>query len=204
MGLYSRQILPRLVDLVLRGEKFGELRARYLEGVSGEVLEVGFGSGLNLPHYPPKVARLWALDPATVGRQIASRRLEDVPFPVEFIGQTGEEIPLPAGSIDAAVSTWTLCTIPDPAQALHELRRVLRSGGSLRFIEHGRSPEPHVARWQDRLNPLQNRVAGGCNLNRKIDHLLLEAGFVLTRLDRFYLSGPKIGTYTYAGTAVKP
>jgi SAM-dependent methyltransferase len=204
MGIYGDKILPRLVDLVLRGAKFGELRARYLEGVSGEVFEVGFGSGLNLPHYPPEVTHLWALDPATVGRQIASRRLEDAPFPVELIGRTGEEIPLPTASVDAAVSTWTLCTIPDAAKALAEIRRVLRPRGGFRFIEHGRSPEPRVARWQDRLNPLQNRIAGGCNLNRKIDQLLLEAGFVLTRLDRFYLSGPKIGTYMYAGTAVKP
>ena len=125
-------------------------------------------------------------------------------FPVEPLGDTAESLPLPGASIDAAVSTWTLCTIPDVERALKEIRRVLRPDGQLRFVEHGRSPEPRVARWQDRLTPLQKRLAGGCHLNRPIDRLIEGAGFRLDRIDRFYVRGPKIGTYLYAGVASWP
>jgi ubiquinone/menaquinone biosynthesis C-methylase UbiE len=131
------------------------------EHLDGEVLEVGFGSGLNLPHLPPAATKLYAVDPAELGRRLAAERLAEAPVPVEFVGLDGQDLPLEDDSVDRVLSTWTLCTIPDADRALHEVRRVLRPGGTFHFVEHGRSPDAKVARWQDRLNPIQQRVAGG-------------------------------------------
>lgn len=201
MPLYTDRLLPHLVHWLLGSHEFAELRRKYLLGVSGNVLEIGFGSGLNLPWYPAGVTRLYAVEPSDEAWKMAREVIEAAPFPVERIGRSAEAIPLPEASVDAAASTWSLCTIPDVGRALREVRRVLKPGAPFRFVEHGRSPEPRVARWQDRLTPIQKKLAGGCHLNREIDHLIEAAGLRLERIDRFYVAGPRIGTYLYAGEA---
>jgi ubiquinone/menaquinone biosynthesis C-methylase UbiE len=203
MGLYADQVLPRIINVILAGQEFRRIRARVASGLAGEVLELGFGSGLNVPYYPPQVQQVFAVDPATVGRKLAAKRVADSPVPVEHVGLDGEDLPLESTSIDHVLVTWTMCTIPDVGQALREIHRVLRSGGQLHFAEHGRSPDPKVARWQDRLTPLQRRWAGGCHLNRPIESLVEDAGFLMTRLDNFYLGGPKCAGYMYEGVATK-
>ena len=202
MGFYGDRILPRVVNWFMAGEDFVPHRKDCLAGLEGEVLEIGFGSGLNLPHYPPGVRKLYALDPATLGRRLAAARIAACPFPVEFVGLSAEAIPLTDAAVDAVVSTWTLCTVPDPAKALGEIRRVLRPRGRFHFVEHGRSPEEKIARWQDRLTPFHKMMGGGCHLNRKIDAILRDAGFELERLENVHMKGPKIGTYLYKGVAV--
>lgn len=204
MGFYRDQVLPRVINRFMDDEEFVVHRKPCLAKVSGRVLEIGFGSGLNLPHYPQGVERLYALDPATLGRRLAEKRIAACPFPVEFVGLYGEAIPLEDASVDAVVSTWTLCTVPDPGKALAEIRRVLKLGGGLHFVEHGRSPEERIARWQDRLTPIQRVVGGGCHLNRRIDELVLGAGLEMEELDNVYMKGPKIGTYLYKGVARNP
>lgn len=203
MGLYQEQILPRFTNIVLGGSEFARVRARVAAGLEGEVLEVGFGSGLNVPHYPPEVKRVQAIDPATAGRKLAAKRVAASPVPIEYAGLDGQALPLCPASVDHVLITWTLCTIPDVESALHEMRRVLRPGGKLHFVEHGRSPDRGVARWQDRLTPLQRRLAGGCHLNRPIDRLVTQAGFSVTRLDNFYMKGPKPMGYIFEGVAAK-
>jgi ubiquinone/menaquinone biosynthesis C-methylase UbiE len=203
MGLYQEQILPRFTNIVLGGSEFARVRARVAAGLEGEVLEVGFGSGLNVPHYPPEVKRVQAIDPATAGRKLAAKRVAASPVPIEYAGLDGQALPLGPASVDHVLITWTLCTIPDVESALHEMRRVLRPGGKLHFVEHGRSPDRGVARWQDRLTPLQRRLAGGCHLNRPIDRLVTQAGFSVTRLDNFYMKGPKPMGYIFEGVAAK-
>jgi ubiquinone/menaquinone biosynthesis C-methylase UbiE len=203
MGLYQEQILPRFTNIVLGGSEFARVRARVAAGLEGEVLEVGFGSGLNVPHYPPEVKRVQAIDPATAGRKLAAKRVAASPVPIEYAGLDGQALPLGPASVDHVLITWTLCTIPDVESALHEMRRVLRPGGTLHFVEHGRSPDRGVARWQDRLTPLQRRLAGGCHLNRPIDRLVTQAGFSVTRLDNFYMKGPKPMGYIFEGVAAK-
>jgi ubiquinone/menaquinone biosynthesis C-methylase UbiE len=202
MGLYRDQVLPRAIDVLLSGRDFEEVRSRTAADLEGEVLEVGFGSGRNVPHYPSKVDRVRALDPAALGRRLAASRLSASPVPVEFVelGADGS-YPLPDASVDHVLVTWTLCTIPDVEDALIEMSRVLRPGGRLHFAEHGRSPDPGVARWQDRLTPVQRTIAGGCHLNRPIDRLVAGAGFEHVRLSRSYLPGPKFMTHTFEGTA---
>jgi ubiquinone/menaquinone biosynthesis C-methylase UbiE len=167
------------------------------------VLEVGFGSGRNVPYYGPGVRRVLAVDPALTGRKIAAKRVAASPTPIEYVGLDGEQLPLDDASVDDVLTTWTLCTIPDAAQALGEMRRVLRPGGALHFLEHGRSPDESVVRWQDRLTPIQRRVAGGCHLNRAIDRLVTDAGFDVSELDNYYLKGPKVFGYMYEGIATK-
>lgn len=202
MPFYTDRILPHLVHWSLHGGPFRQLRQECVEGLSGTVLEVGFGSGANLPFYPREVAKLWFIEPSGEARRMARQVIAAAPFPVEPLGETAESIPLPDASIDAVVSTWTLCTIPDVDRALREMRRVLRPGGAFRFVEHGRSPEARIARWQDRLTPLQKRLAGGCHLNRPIDRLIEGAGFRLDRIDQFYVRGPKVVMSLYAGVAL--
>jgi SAM-dependent methyltransferase len=201
MGFYRDQVLPRLVNLGLSGEEHGRLRARVAAGLSGRVLEVGFGSGLNLPHMPPAVTHLLAVDPATVGRKLARRRLAGFHAPVEYVGLTGEALPLDDASVDAVLSTWTLCSIPDPARALAEIRRVLVPGGALHFVEHGLAPEEKVARWQRRLDPLQRLLCGGCRLVLPVDRLLREAGLTVEGLQTYYMKGPKPACAMYEGRA---
>jgi ubiquinone/menaquinone biosynthesis C-methylase UbiE len=191
------------MNVALGNEACARMRARVTADLSGEVLEVGFGSGLNVPHYPPAVTRVLAVDPATVGRTLAVQRVAQSDVPVEFVGLDGEQLPLEDDSIDAALTTWTLCTIPDAHRALTEIRRVLRPGGALHFLEHGRSPDPKVARWQDRITPVQRRIAGGCHPNRPIEDLVTQAGLDVTRIDHYYMRGPKSEGYMYEGVATK-
>jgi ubiquinone/menaquinone biosynthesis C-methylase UbiE len=201
MGFYTDQIVPRITDVALGSSHLARLRARVAAGLEGEVLEVGFGSGRNVPHYPTAVTRVRAVDPATVGRKLAARRVAASPTPVEYIGLDGQALPLDDTCVDHVLTTWTMCTIPDLDRALAEIRRVLRPGGTLHFLEHGRSPDPGVARWQDRLTPLQRRIGGGCHLNRPIDRLLGDAGLNVTRLENYYLKGPRPLGYMFEGVA---
>lgn len=203
MGFYGEQVLPRLMNVMLSDQESARVRERVAAELSGEVLEVGFGSGLNVPYYPARVQRVLAVDPAVVGRKLAEKRLAASPVPVEYVGLDGVTLPLGDGSVDNVLTTWTLCTIPDVGAALHEIHRVLRPGGRLHFAEHGRSPDSSVARWQDRLNPVQRCWAGGCNLNRPIDRLVADAGFELARLATYTMSGPRLLNYTYEGVAVR-
>ena len=203
MSRYQDRVLPYMIDLAMRAKEFRPVRARVAGGLEGRVLEIGFGSGHNVPHYPPEVTQVLAVDPATVGRKIAAGRLQDSPVPVEFAGLDAGSLPAQDGSIDHVLSTWTLCTVPDPGQALAEIVRVLRPGGSLHFAEHGLSPEANVAGWQQRLNPVQRRVFGGCHLDRPIDRLIRSSGLEVTKLDNYYLRGPKVVGYMFEGVAAK-
>ena len=202
MGLYVDRVLPRITDVALGRADLRPVRARVCAGLEGEVLEVGFGSGLNVPHYPDGVDRVRAVDPATAGRKLAAERVAASDAPVEYIGLDGERLPLEDGSIDHVVTTWTLCTIPDVAQAVREVRRVLRPGGSLHFVEHGLAPLPKVARCQARLNPIQKRLFGGCHLDRPIDQLIQGEGLRIDRLETYFQpGGPKPLSWFYEGTA---
>jgi ubiquinone/menaquinone biosynthesis C-methylase UbiE len=203
MGLYGDQILPRAIDLALRGGEFARLRARVAAGLAGQVLEIGFGSGLNIPYYPASLERIQAVDPAAVGRKLAAKRAAACPVPIDYIGTDAQTLPTDDASVDSVLSTWTLCTIPDASQALAEIRRVLRAGGALHFIEHGLAPDAKVARLQQRLTPLQHRAFGGCHLNRQIDQLVAAAGLELTRMDTYYMKGPRALGYTFEGIATK-
>ena len=201
MGLYRKYLLPTLTELARRNRTLRPERARWVPLASGVVLEVGVGSGLNLPIYSREVRKLYALDPSEALLRMARSRAASAAFPVEFLCQPAEAIPLAGGSVDAVVTTWTLCTIPDPVTALLEMRRVLRPEGRLIFVEHGRSPDQTVARWQDRLTPLWRRVTGGCHLNRPIDCLLRAGRFEALEMNRGYVAGPQVGSYLYRGTA---
>jgi ubiquinone/menaquinone biosynthesis C-methylase UbiE len=202
MNFYNEKLLPKLIDFVMSGELFSRERAQVVPQVQGQVLEIGFGSGLNLPYYPRTVTGLYALDPSLEARKLAEKRLAQVSFPVTFIDLKGEEIPLADDSVDTVLSTWTLCTIPGIEQALSEIRRVLKKpSGRFIFLEHGLSPEAPVARWQHRLTPLQKKIAGGCHLDRPIAELVRSAGFTLETLEEGYVKGPRIATWLYRGVA---
>jgi SAM-dependent methyltransferase len=204
MGIWEQQVLPRVIDKVLGNQQMAEVRVRSLGGLHGTVVEIGFGSGPNVPLYPEAVTRVLAIDPSGLGRRLAADRIAASPIPVEFVGLDGQAIDLPDDSADGALSTWTLCTIPDVGAALAELRRVVRPGGELVFLEHGRSPRPNVERWQHRLDPLQRRIAGGCNLSRDIPSLISGAGFDIERVVEFDIAGPKIMSHMYSGVARNP
>jgi len=202
MGFYNRYVLPRLIDAACGAKPIRYQRRKVVPDAFGRVLEVGIGSGLNLPFYDPaKVERLWGLEPAAAIRRLAEAKARSAPFPVEFIGLPGEEIPLERASVDTVVVTYTLCTIPDAVAALREMRRVLRPGGRLLFSEHGRAPDASVARWQDRLTPVWRRIGGGCHLNRDIPALLHQGGFSIDRLETMYVPGPRPMSFTYWGSA---
>jgi ubiquinone/menaquinone biosynthesis C-methylase UbiE len=203
VGWYREQVLPRVADVLLRGPEYTTARDRVCAGLAGEVLEVGFGSGRNVPHYPATVKRVRAVDPATVGRQLAAERVAASPVPVEYVGLDGEQLPIDDGSVDHVLVTWSLCTIPDVARALEETRRVLRPGGSLHFVEHGLAPDPGVARWQHRLTPIQRRLFGGCHLDRPIGALIEGSGLRLEKLDNYYARGPKPFGYMFEGVATR-
>lgn len=201
MGLYERWLLPRLIDLAMRNKEVMRYRRKLVPAARGDVLEIGAGSGLNLPIYGPQVRRLHALDPSGSLLRMARRKVSGHGFPVELLQGSAEQLPLADGAVDTVVSTWTLCSIADVAKALRELRRVLRPGGSLLFVEHGRAPDAGVARWQDRIEPVWKPLAGGCHLTRRIDRLIADAGFEIVELENEYLKGPRPITYTYCGQA---
>lgn len=201
MGFYERRLLPRLIDLAMRNKEVKRYRSKLVPAAAGEVLEIGAGSGLNLPFYGPQVRRLHALEPSEALLRMTSRKLPGAHFPVELLRGSAEEIPLADRSIDTVVTTWTLCSIPDVAKALREARRVLRPGGSLLFVEHGHAPDASVAAWQRRIEPFWKPLAGGCHLTRRIDRLIREAGFEIFALENEYLKGPRPLTYTYCGRA---
>lgn len=202
MGFYARHVLPRLIDLAMKNKDAARLRATWIPQARGEVLEVGIGSGLNLPFYSNNVRHLYAVDPSVELQQIARTRLPSAHIPVKFLTQSAENaLPLPDNSIDTIVMTWTLCSIPKAPEALQQIKRVLKTDGRLLFIEHGRSPHSSVAKWQDRLTPMWKRMAGGCHLNRKVDDVIQSAGFQIVELQTCYLPGPRPMTYTYQGIA---
>jgi ubiquinone/menaquinone biosynthesis C-methylase UbiE len=202
MGIYGEHILPRIVNAACGMKNAEPLRRRVCEGLEGEVVEIGFGSGLNVPFYPDRVDRVAAVEPADVGWKLAGKRLRASSVPVQRAGLDGQSLPLEDDSYDTALSTWTLCTIPDVATALREVRRVLKPGGTLHFVEHGLAPDASVRRWQHRLEPVQKRVFGGCHLTRRIVPLLEAAGFEITDVDIFYEDGaPRFVGADSLGTA---
>ena len=203
MGFYADHVFPRLMELCLGTHKFQEQRQHALASVRGNVLEIGFGTGLNLLHYPKTVTCLTAVDPATLLRNTVAQRTAELSFPVELLHLSAETLPFEEGRFDSVVSTLTLCTIPDPVAALREVRRVLKPEGTFVFLEHGRSDDETIAKWQDRLNPIQRIIACGCNLNRPIGALIRQAGLRLDRLDRFQMPGiPRIAGEMYRGIAI--
>jgi len=204
MGLWEQQVVPRVIDKVLGNAQMAEVRVKSLGGLHGTVVEIGFGSGPNVPLYPDGVERVLAIDPSGVARKLAAGRLAASSIPVEFVGLDGQRIDLPDDSADCALSTWTLCTIPDAVAALRELRRVVRPGGELFFLEHGRSPRPNVEKWQHRLDPVQRRIAGGCHLSRDIPDLITEAGFDVEHLAEFDIAGLAVMSHMYSGVARNP
>lgn len=205
MGFYGDQVLPRFQDKVMDRKPTRTVRARVCAGLRGEVVEIGFGTGLNAAYYPPEVTKIWAIEPSTVCMRIAEPRIAQSPTAVTLAGLDGQHVELPSAEFDAVLSTWTLCTIPDLAAALAELRRVLKPGGSLHFVEHGHAPDANVIRWQRRLEPLNKRLAGGCHLTRRIPETMERAGFVVEQLDCYYFNGePKVFGYTFEGRAISP
>lgn len=207
MGLWAGRVLPLLVDRALRGQGVAPLRAEACAGLAGDVVELGFGSGLNVPYYPPSVDRVLAVEPQDGAWRLAARRVDDSPVPVLRGGLDGQRLDQPSESADAFLSTFSLCVIPDLAAALAEVRRVLRPGGTIHFLEHGLAPEPEVRRWQRRLEPLQRAVAGGCHLTREFDRLLEDAGFALDRCTKAYVPEAvpsRVAGFLYRGVATRP
>jgi ubiquinone/menaquinone biosynthesis C-methylase UbiE len=200
MGFYQHQVVPLLTDLSMRNKHLAAYRDRVVPAATGRVLEIGIGSGLNLRRYSPNVQQVIGLEPSPKLLGMA-RDTERRSFPVDLIEGSAEEIPLESASVDTVVTTWTLCTIPDASRALHEMRRVLKPGGRLLFVEHGRAPDPNVVWWQDRLNPIWKGIGGGCHLNRAIGSLIEGAGFQFERLQTGYMRGPKLMTFMYEGSA---
>jgi len=202
MGLYAKYIWPVLIDVGMRNKDTTRLRAAWIPHARGDVLEIGIGSGLNLPYYSPDVQRVYGVDPSLELQRMARKRAAAGRLPVEFLAQSAEQpLPLPNASIDTVVVTWTLCSIPDVSPALQQMHRVLKPSGRLIFLEHGRATDPRVVAWQDRLTPLWKRFTGGCHLNRKVDELIAAAGFRITELKTCYVPGPRPMTYTYQGCA---
>jgi ubiquinone/menaquinone biosynthesis C-methylase UbiE len=203
MGFYDRVILPRLINLAMRSNRLVGYRQSTIEAARGLVLEIGIGSGMNLPLYGPPVTRVCGIDPSPELLRLAGRRAAEASVPVSLVRASAEQIPFRDAAFDTLVMTWTLCSIPDPGAALREMRRVLRPGGRLLFVEHGLAPEPGVVRWQRRLTPCWRRIGGGCHLDREMDDLIRAAGFAIDALDTGYMPGPKPWTFMYQGRARK-
>jgi ubiquinone/menaquinone biosynthesis C-methylase UbiE len=205
MNFYDRHVLPHLINWGCGLEVMAEQRQRIVPRARGRVLEIGVGSGLNLAYYDPrKVDAVVGIDPGEEILALAAPRAASMPFSVELLAESAEQISLPSQSFDSVVMTFSLCTIPHPEAALAEIRRLLKPEGQLLFSEHGRAPETNISRWQDRVNPLWGKIAGGCNLNRNIDHLISAAGFRIDEMEAGYLPGVplKIAGYQYVGVAV--
>jgi ubiquinone/menaquinone biosynthesis C-methylase UbiE len=204
MGFYEKHLLPYIVNVAMNTKAMNDERRRCLENVKGAVLEVGFGTGLNLPHYPRTVTKVVGVDPSDASARLARKRIAASPFPVEIIGVSAERISVADASFESVVSTFTLCTIPDVASALLEMRRALRPGGRFYFVEHGRAEDPNVERWQERLNAMEQTIFGGCHLTRPISALIQQAGFEIERLEHSYLKGaPKFAGFLYRGVATR-
>jgi len=200
MGFYQDQIVPLLINWSMRQRNLAAYRGRIIPAAEGRVLEIGIGSGLNLPFYSRNVTHVIGLEPSP-RLLVMARRVEHAGFgSVEFIEGSAQAIPLKDASVDTVVTTWTLCTIPDVLRALREMRRVLVPGGLL-FVEHGRAPDSNVVWWQDRLTPAWKRLGGGCHLNRAIGALIEDAGFRFDHLETGYMRGPKPMTFMYEGSA---
>ena len=205
MGIYAEQVLPRIINVACGMKSVRPLRKRVCAGLHGQVVEIGFGSGHNVPHYPAAVTGVAAIEPAGVGWKLAAKRLGASPVAVERTGLDGQALPLADDSCDTALSTWTMCTIPDLGAALAELRRVLKPGGTLHFVEHGLAPDAKVQRLQHRLEPLNKRLIGGCRLTREIPDQITAAGFTLVETEQFYEAGaPKFLAADTLGVAAAP
>ena len=202
MSFYDDRVLPHLIDLVCSTKPTRKQREKIVHLAEGDVLEIGFGSGLNLPYYDgDKVRRIFGLEPSEGMRRKAQPNVDASGLDVEFIDLPGEEIPLESRSVDTVLVTFTLCSIDDAVAALEGMRRVLKPGGKLLYCEHGASPDDRVRRWQERLNPGWKRVSGGCNMNRDVPGLIESSGFSITTDERMYIPGPKILSYNYWGAA---
>ncbi len=205
MGFYDKRVLPRMVNLACGTKAAAALRRRVCEGLAGEVVEIGFGSGHNVPFYPAGVTRVDAVEPSDLSWKLAGKRRQASSVAVQRSGLDGQRLPFADDSYDAALSTWTLCTVADPMATLGELRRVLKPGAALHFLEHGLAPDEGVRRWQRRLDPLEKRLAGGCHFTRPIVELLTSAGFLVQEVDVFYETGaPKFAGADSLGTALSP
>ena len=202
-NLYDKYILPKLIDKACSQPPMTDLRRRYVGQARGDVLEIGIGSGLNLPHYSDDVRSIVGVDPAAELTVTARRRAQQISAPVEVLGISGESLDLDNASFDTIVCTWTLCSIPNPYRAVEEMRRVLKSGGELIFVEHGRSDEAHIAKWQRRIEPLWKIIGGGCHLTRRVDELLRDSGFLIHRQESGYVEGPKVAAFMIHGVAGK-
>jgi len=201
MGFYAQHIVPHLTDWAMRQKSLQPFRTCLVGAATGRVLEIGVGSGLNLALYGADVRTVLAIEPSPEILRLARRNARRARVPVELLEGTAECLPLDHASVDTVLTTWTLCTISDAHRALCEARRVLRPAGRLLFVEHGRAPEPNVAQWQDRLDPLWSRFAGGCHLNRRIDALIAGAGFRIDQLETTRIPGPRTHTFFYKGQA---
>jgi ubiquinone/menaquinone biosynthesis C-methylase UbiE len=204
MGFYREQVFPRVLNKVMARKSTRPVRERVCAGLTGEVVEVGFGTGLNARYYPSTVTKVLAVEPSRVCMRLAEPRIAKIPVEVEYAGLTGERLDLPSDTFDAILSTWTLCSIPDLEAALAEMRRVLKPGGAFHFVEHGHAPDANVAKWQRRIEPINKRLAAGCHLTRDIPDSVRSAGFTIDSLDTYYFEGePKPFGYTYEGRARK-
>ncbi len=204
MGLYGEYVLPRLMNHACAGSDLIPWRADVTAGLAGRVVEIGFGSGLNLAYCPAEVDVVLAVEPVALSRRLAARRIAASRAAVEYVGLDAESLTMPDASADAALSTFTLCSVPDAGRALSELRRVLRPGGRLHFLEHGLAPDPDAAAWQRRLEPFQRRLAGGCHLTRDMPALVSSAGFVIEHLEQRYAKGPRPFSWFRLGVARNP
>jgi ubiquinone/menaquinone biosynthesis C-methylase UbiE len=202
VGVYGDRVLPHVINVVMNTKQTRGIRRRVCAGLEGEVLEIGFGTGHNLPYLPADVTKLLAVEPSARSVALARERIDAAPVEVDVIGLDGQRLPVPDASVDAVLCTWSLCTIPDAVAAVREARRVLRPGGRFHFIEHGRAPDEPVRRWQDRLNGIQQRIGGGCHLNRDIAGIVEAGGMTIIELDRYYNPGePKAFGAMYEGVA---
>ncbi len=204
MGLYEKYVLPKITEFLCSGKPIMYQRKKVVHLARGRVLEIGIGSGLNLQFYDSsKVEYVWGLDPSAQMRKMTEKRVIKTPFEVEFIGRSGEEIPLESNRVNTVLVTYTLCTIPDVLQALSEMRRVLKPRGELIFCEHGLAPDEDVRRWQDRINPIWKRMGAGCNLNRPIPNIIKQGGFKINNIETMYIPGWRPASFNYWGCAVK-